>query len=470
MSVAVRERVEPAASQPRRASWLDRFFAIQASGSDVRTEILAGVTTFVTMAYILFVNPQILGAAGLDPNAVLMATALSSGLATLLMGLWARMPFALAPGMGLNAYFAYTVVVGQGIPWQTVLGAVFMDGVIFLIISLLPIRERILRDIPYNLRLATSTAIGLFIAFIGLKSAGLIVANEATLVTLGDVRSGPALLALIGLVITALLMARRVKGAILWGVLLTTLVGAFLHAPDANGVMQPLTRLPHSLADVVRAPDFAVLGQVAGQLDVPSALQLGLLTVIFTFTFVNMFDTAGTLVGLGTKMGAIDEKTGTFPGVGRALIADALATMGGALLGTSTVTTYVESAAGIGQGGRTGLTAVVTGLLFLLAVFFWPLAGVIPAAATAPALVIVGLLMMEPIRRLDLEDITEALPAFLTLIGIPLTFSIATGMVLGIVSYVVLKLVTGRLREVSVTMWILAAIFIAHYAFQGAGA
>ena len=470
MSVAVQPQRAGAALAPRRGGWLDRFFAIQASGSDLRTEILAGLTTFVTMAYILFVNPQILGAAGLDPNAVLMATALSSGVATLIMGLFARMPFALAPGMGLNAYFAFTVVLGQGVPWQTVLGAVFMDGVIFLIISLLPIRERILRDIPLNIRLATSTAIGLFIAFIGLKSAGLVVANESTLVALGDVRSGPAVLCLLGLVITALLMARQVKGAILWGVLITTALGAFFHAPDANGVMQPLTHLPRSLGDVVRAPDLGVLAQVAGQLDVRSALQLGLLTVIFTFTFVNMFDTAGTLVGLGTKMGVIDEKTGTFPRVGRVLVSDALATMIGAVLGTSTVTTYVESAAGIGQGGRTGLTAVVTGLLFLLAVFFWPLAGVIPAAATAPALIIVGLLMMEPIRRLNLDDITEALPAFLTVLGIPLTFSIATGMVLGIVSYVVLKLVTGRIREVSVTMWILAAIFIAHYAFMGSGA
>ncbi|PZN09076.1 MAG: guanine permease [Bacillota bacterium] len=467
MSVAIRRQGDPQPAAAARAGWLDRFFAIRASGSDVRTEVLAGVTTFVTMAYILFVNPQILSAAGLNPNAVLMATALSAGLATLLMGLFARLPFALAPGMGLNAYFAYSVVIGKGIPWQTVLGAVFLDGLFFLIISLLPIRERILRDIPLNLRLATSTAIGLFIAFIGLKSAGLIVANEATLVALGDVTSGPALLALLGLVVTALLMARRVHGAILWGVLFTTLAGTLFKAPDANGVMQPVTRLPESLSGIVQLPDFSVLGQVAGQLDVAGALGLGLITVVFTFTFVDMFDTAGTLVGLGTKMRVIDEKTGHFPGVGRALITDALSTMMGAVLGTSPVTTYVESAAGISQGGRTGLTAVVTGLLFLAAVFFWPLAGVIPAAATAPALIMVGLLMMEPIRRLNLDDITEALPAFLTVIGIPLTFSIATGLVLGIVSYVVLKLVTGRLREVSVTMWILAAIFIAYYAAQG---
>lgn len=450
--------------QHRWTERLDRLFGVTAAGSSVRTELRAGLTTFITMAYILFVNPAILADAGLNPAAAQMATALSAALATLVMGLYARLPIALAPGMGLNAYFTYTVVQGMGIPWETVLGAVFIDGVLILVISVLPIRERIFRDIPMNLKIATSVAIGLFIAFIGLKNAGVVVANPATFVGLGDVNSPGVLVALLGLLLAGLFMALRVRGALIWSVLATTLIAAFVPNADGTGT---LAQLPRSLADVVRAPDLGIFAQGFLQLDIRGALNMGLIAVIFTFTFVDMFDTVGTLAGLTTKMGIID-RTGSFPGAGRALIADASGAVIASLMGTSTCTSYIESAAGIAEGGRTGLTAVTTAGLFLLSVFLWPLAGVIPAQATAPVLIIVGFLMMEPIKNLRLDDVTEALPAFLTLLMMPLTFSIANGLIFGILAYVVLKLVTGRLREVSVTMWILGILFVIYLAMAGA--
>ena len=453
------------AAAPR--SWLDSYFGISRAGSSPATEVVAGLTTFMTMAYILFVNPNILGSTGMDTGAVLMATALSAGFASILMGLLARLPFALAPGMGLNAYFAFSVVLALGIPWQVVLGAVFIDGLIFLALSLLPIRERIIQEIPLNLKLATSVAIGLFIAFIGLQQAGVVVASEATFVTLGKVASPGTLLALGGLLLMGMLLALKVRGALLWGILATTVAGMFVRVPSEGGGTTTLARIPQGLADIVAAPDWGVLASTLGQLRIGDALELGLITVIFTFTFVDMFDTAGTFIGLATKLGILDRR-GSFPGAGRALIADATATCIGALLGTSTVTTYVESAAGVGAGGRTGLTAVVTGLLFLLSVFFWPLAGIIPAQATAPALIIVGLLMAEPVGRIDFSDFTEALPAFLTLVLMPLTFSIANGLVFGILSYVVLKILTGRIGDIKPTMWVLAVLFVAYFAVGAA--
>lgn len=451
-------------SRAAAPSWLERYFAISRAGSSVGTEVVAGLTTFMTMAYILFVNPNILSATGMDPQAVLMATALSAGFASILMGFLARLPFALAPGMGLNAYFAFTVVLGMDIPWQVVLGAVFIDGLIFLILSLLPIRERIIQEIPLNLKLATSSAIGLFIAFIGLSQAGLVVDSPATLVTLGEIGAPGTLVSLFGLLLTGVLMARRVKGALIWGILATTVVAMFVRVPGEDGTLRPLAAVPGSLSDIVALPSWSVMSQTFGQLEIVDALQLGLVAIVFTFTFVDMFDTAGTFIGLATKLGIVNEK-GSFPGAGRALLADAISTMFGAVMGTSTVTTYVESAAGVAAGGRTGLTAVVTGVLFLLAAFFSPLALIIPGQATAPALIIVGLLMAEPIKRINLEDYTEALPAFLTLIMMPLTYSIANGLIFGILSYVLLKVITGRVSDVKPTMWVLAVLFIFYIAY-----
>lgn len=445
-------------------SRLDRLFALRAQGTSVRTEITAGVTTFMTMAYILFANPEILGAAGMDPQAVLMATALSAGLATIFMGLFANLPFALAPGMGLNAYFAFSIVLGMGIPWQVVLGAVFLDGLLFFVISLLPIREKIIQEIPLNLKIATSAAIGLFIAFIGFQNAGLVVADENTLVALGNLTEPGNLLGMGGLLLTGVLLAYKVRGALVWGIIGTTIAGMFIKVQNAAGQLTSITPIPTALSDVIARPDFAVLSQTFMQLDIRGAIGLGVLLIIFTFTFVDFFDTAGTLIGLSTKLDIIDEK-GSFPGAGRALVVDAVATMAGAVLGTSTVTAYVESASGVGEGGRTGLTSVVTGLLFVASVFLWPLAGVIPAQATAPALIIVGLLMLEPIRRLNLDDYTEALPAFLTILLMPLTYSIAHGLVFGIVSYALLKLLSGRGKEVTVTVWIMAVLLIALFGF-----
>lgn len=454
------------AESAAQSSWIERYFGIRRAGSTLGTEIVAGVTTFMTMAYILFVNPNILAAAGMDPQAVLLATALSSGFATILMGFLANLPFALAPGMGLNAYFAFSVVIGMGIPWQIVLGAVFIDGIIFLILSLLPIRERIIQDIPMNLKLATSVAIGLFIAFIGLQQGGLVVNDDATLVALGDLSSPRTLVTLFGLLIIGILLALRIRGGLLLGVIATTVLGMFVQVPGEDGGFETIAPIPSGISDIVAVPDWNVLLQTFGQLQIMDALSLGLAMVVFTFTFVDMFDTAGTLIGLSTKLGIVDQR-GSFPGAGRALIVDAVGTSFGAVLGTSTVTSYIESAAGVAAGGRTGFTSLITGLLFLLSVFFWPLAGIIPAEATAPALIIVGLMMAEPVVRINFTDYTEGLPAFLTLVLMPLTYSIANGLIIGVLSYVLLKALTGRFQDVKPTMWVLAVLFVAYFAYRG---
>lgn len=456
----------PQSDGTNAGSWLNRVFGIERAGSTVSTEGVAGLTTFMTMAYILFVNPSILAAAGMDPQAVMMATAISAGLASILMGFYAKLPFALAPGMGLNAYFAFTVVLGMDIPWQVVLGAVFINGVIFTIISILPIRERIIQEIPLNLKFATSVGIGLFIALIGLQQAGIVVGDPNTLVTAGDMTAPATLVAIFGLVVSALLLALRVRGALIWAILATTVLAMFVKVPDEAGVLQPLAKAPSSISDIIAFPDFSVLGATFGQLDIAGALSLGLIAVIFTFTFVDMFDSAGTFIGLAAKLGILDKK-GSFPGAGRALLTDATATMAGSVIGTSTVTTYVESASGIAAGGRTGLTAVVVGLLFLLSLVFWPLAGLIPAAATAPVLVLVGLMMTEPVKNIDLTDVTEALPAFLVIALMPLTYSIANGLIFGILAYVVLKVLTGRIAEVKPTTWVLAVLFVAYFLYAG---
>ncbi|MGE5485531.1 MAG: NCS2 family permease [Ignavibacteriales bacterium] len=434
------------------AGFLDRYFGVSKKQSSVSTELLAGLTTFMTMAYILFVNPSILGDAGMDHQAVLMATAIGAGVATIMMGLYAHLPFALAPGMGLNAYFAYTVVKGMGIPWQVALGAVFIDGIIFLILSILPVREMIVKGIPMNLKLAVSVGIGLFIAFIGLSNAGIVIANPATKVGMGNLASPGILLTLFGLFVTAFFMSKKVRGALLWGILLTTAVGLFV--PDGHGAM--LTKMP---TQIVAAPSWTVLSQTFGQMDIMGALKLGLFSIVFTFTFVDMFDTVGTFIGLAAKLGIIDN-SGSFPGAGRGLVTDAVGTCVGAAAGTSTVTTYVESAAGVAAGGRTGLTAVATGILFLLSLFISPLATAIPTQATAPALIIVGLMMMEPVLKIDFADVTEALPAFLAIVMMPLTYSIANGLIGGILGYVIVKLLAGRTKEVSPIMWVLGLLFV----------
>ena len=434
-------------------SVLERLFRLQDQGTTVRTEVLAGLTTFVTMAYILFVNPNILGDAGMDKTAVLMATAVACAFGSILMGLFANLPFGLAPGMGMNAFFAYTVVLQMRIPWQTALACVFFDGVVFLLLSLFPIRERIIREIPYNIKLATASAIGLFITLIGLKSAGIVVANPVTLVQIGNLKSGPVLLAVAALLLIAWLLSRRVKGALLLGILAATLAGFLV--PDGQG--GTVSHWP-GLGGLLQVPDLQVFGKVFLQLDLAGALRMGLVMIIFTFTFVSLFDTAGTFVGLGCKLGWIRSDRQIFPGAGRGLLAESFAIMAGALAGTSTTTTFIESASGISEGGRTGLTAVVTGLLFLGALFLAPLAGVVPPQATAPALVLVGFLMLDPVRKLDLDDFTEAVPAFLTLIMVPFSFNIANGLIWGILSYVALKALSGRAREVGAVMWVLAGL------------
>ena len=431
---------------------LERLFKLQENGTTVRTEVEAGVTTFLTMAYILAVNPLVLSEAGVPVQGALFATAVSAAVGTLLMGLLANYPFALAPGMGLNAYFTYSVVLGMHVPWQTALGAVFISGIVFILLTLGRIRELVIKAIPLTLKLATGAGIGLFIAFIGFKNAGIIAANPATFVTLGSVTALPSLLALGGLVLTAALMARGWKSAIIVGIIATA--GAAYLA----GAATPPTRL---LAIPDASGTFLAM-------DVRAALGLGLLQVVFVFLFVDLFDTVGTLVGLGRQAGFLTPE-GDLPRAPRALMADAVATTVGAALGTSTVTSYIESATGVAEGGRTGLTAVVVAALFAVAVFFSPVAEAVPAVATAPALIIVGSLMIRSALDVAWDDATEAVPAFVTLLAMPLTFSIANGLALGFITYPVIKILAGRAREVSVLVYVLAALFILRYVYLGAG-
>jgi AGZA family xanthine/uracil permease-like MFS transporter len=431
---------------------LERLFRLQENGTTVRTELEAGLTTFLTMAYILVVNPLILSEAGVPIDGALFATAVSAAIGSVLMGLLANYPFALAPGMGLNAYFTYSVVLGLGVPWQTALGAVFISGIVFILLTLGRIRELVVRAIPLPLKLATGAGIGLFIAFLGLKNAGIVAASPATLVTLGEVTTLPVLIAIVGLIVTAALMARGWKSSIIVGIVLTA-VAAYL-----TGVATPPS-------GIVAVPDAS--GTFLA-MDLKGALALGLFQVIFVFLFVDLFDTVGTLIGLGAQAGFLT-KDGELPRAQRALMADAVATSAGAVLGTSTVTSYIESATGVAEGGRTGLTAVVVGVLFLLAVFFSPLAAAVPAVATAPALIIVGSLMLKNALGIDWNDTTDAVPSFLTIIAMPLTFSIANGLALGFIAYPLIKLLAGRAKEVSPLVYVLAALFVLRYAYLGAG-
>lgn len=425
---------------------LDKFFKITENKSTLKTEIIAGITTFMTMVYILAVNPSILSAAGMDKDAVFTATALSAIVATLVMALVAKLPFALAPGMGLNAFFAFTVVLGMGYSWEFALTAVFLEGIIFILLTAFNIRELIVNSIPLNLKHAVSVGIGLFIAFIGLKGTGLIVDNPATLVGLGDMRNPAVLVGLAGVIIIGVLLAKKVKGAILVGILASTIIGIFVG----------ITVIPDNFSLVSLPPS---IEPIFFKFDFSQVFTLDMLIVLFTFLFVDMFDTVGTLVGVSSKADMLD-KDGNVPRVKQALFADAIGTTVGAMLGTSTVTTYVESAAGVAEGGKTGMTALTVAGMFVLALFFAPIFMIIPAAATAPALIIVGLFMISPIMKIDLDDFTEAIPAFFTIIMMPLTYSIAEGIVFGMLSFVILKLLTGRYKEIKPIMYIIAILFL----------
>ncbi|MFC4454017.1 NCS2 family permease [Deinococcus sonorensis] len=454
-------------------SALDRAFRLQALGSSVPRELRAGLTTFLTMSYILFVNPQVLSAAIHIPNAfvqLLMTTALSAAFGSLMMGLVARYPFAQAPGMGLNAFFAYTVVQGLGVPWQTALGAVFISGVLFVLLSVLGARQAIVKAIPLGLKFAITCGIGLFLAFLGFRNAGLVVANPATLVGLGAVTSPTVWLALVGLLISSVLLVRRVTGAVLWGILLTSVLAVLLHLPvyagGPNGALQAFPGFQGRLLGVLDAPVWP--SGLFLQLDLAGALGLGLLNVVFTFFFVDFFDATGTLTGLAQRAGYLDRE-GNMARPRRTFAMDGLAAMFGALMGTSTTTAYVESASGIGEGGRSGLTAVTVGVLFLLSVFFWPLAAVVPAAATAPALILVGAMMLEGVRQIAWDDMSEAVPCFLAIVVMPLTFSIANGVSLGVISYCAIKLLSGRGREVSGLLYAVAVLLLARYIWLTAG-
>ncbi|HKX30909.1 MAG TPA: NCS2 family permease [Blastocatellia bacterium] len=432
------------------AQALERCFKLRENQTRVRTEVAAGLTTFLTMAYIIFVNPTILSEAGVPFSGALFATCVAAAIGSLMMGLIANYPFALAPGMGLNAYFTYTVVKGMGHDWRVALGAVFISGVVFLILTLTRIRALIVDAIPLTMKTAVAAGIGLFIAFIGLKNAGVIVASPATFVTLGHLSSRPVLLALGGLLITCALMARGYKSAILVGIFAVT--GA--------AILLGLSSWPTS---ILQRPDW---NSTFLKLDVPGAIKLGLLDVVFIFLFVDLFDTIGSLMGLGRQAGYLSPE-GRMPRVNRALLADAVATMAGALLGTSTVVTYIESSTGVSEGGRTGLTATVVAVLFLLAAFFAPIVGAIPPIATAPALIIVGALMINAVTEIRWDDVTEAIPAFLTLLAMPLTFSIANGLALGFIFYPLLKVLTGRWREASPLVYLLAGLFVMRFIYLG---
>ena len=428
---------------------LERVFHLEENKTTVRRELLAGLTTFMTMAYVVVVNPQILSESGMPVDGVLFATCISSAVATLVMGLWANYPIALAPGMSLNAYFTYSIVLGRGIPWKTALGVVFFSGVLFLLLTLSNIREQVVNAIPDCLKHGTAAGIGLFIAFIGLRNAKMIVANPATFVGLGKIYDPEVLLAAGGLVFIAILMARRFSSAILLGILAVTLAGIPLglsHWPSH------FFSLPH--------PSGTFL-----QLDLRAAAKIGLGELIFVFFFVDLFDNVGTLVGVCEGGGFLRE--GKLPRASRVLVADAIGTMFGALTGTSTVTSYIESASGVAAGARTGLGNVVIAALFLLAIFCAPLVAAIPAYATAPALVLVGVLMSGAVARVRWDDFSEAFPAFLTLVATPLTFSIATGLSLGVLSFTFVKVGSGRHREVSPLIWVLTVLFVVRYAFLG---
>lgn len=425
---------------------MEKFFKLKENNTNVRTEVVAGITTFMTMAYILIVNPSILSAAGMDQGAVFTATAVSAIIGTLIMGLYAKLPFAQAPGMGLNAFFAFTVVLGMGYSYQFALTAVLLEGLIFIVLTIFNVREAIVDSIPTNIKKAISVGIGLFIALIGLEGAGVVVhpADGGTIVSLGNIISGPGLLAIIGIVITGILVARKVKGALFLGMVITAIVGIPL---GVTQIPERIISMPPSISSTFM------------QFEWHNIFSFDMVIVLFTLLFMDMFDTIGTLVGVATKAKMLDEN-GKVPNIKKALFADAIGTTVGACLGTSTVSTFVESAAGVTEGGRTGLTAVSTAGMFAIALFFAPLFGVITPAVTASALVIVGLFMIETIKEIDLEDYTEAVPAFLTIIMMPFAYSISDGIVFGVISYIALKLFTGKYKDISLITVIVGIVFV----------
>lgn len=428
---------------------LNKLFGFDSKKHNARTEIVAGITTFLTMSYILAVNPSMFGLLeGMPAGAVFTTTALAAVIGTLAMALLAKLPFGLAPGMGLNAFFVFSVCMGMGYSWQFALTAVFIEGLIFILLTVTNIREAIVNAIPKNLRYAVGGGIGLFIAFIGMQNAGIIVKDDATIVALGDITSGTALLAMIGLVITGVLYALNVKGAMLIGILATTVIGIPMGITEFKGVVST----PESIE-----PIFC-------KFEWNNIFTLDMLVVVFTFLFIDMFDTIGTLIGVSTKANMVDEN-GRIPNLKQAFMADSIATTAGAILGTSTTTTYVESAAGVAQGGRTGLTAFSIACCFAIALFFSPLFLSVPAPATAPVLILVGMLMMEPVRNIDFDDATEAIPSFITLVMMPLAYSISAGIMIGMISYVVVNLFCGKFKKLTPAMYILAILFILKYIF-----
>ncbi len=456
---------------------LEKLFKLKENKTNVRTEVMAGITTFMTMAYILAVNPNILSATGMDAGAVFTATALASMIGTLCMAFFANYPFALAPGMGLNAFFAFTVVIAMGYSWQTALTAVFIEGVIFILLSLVNVREAIFNAIPTNLKYAVSVGIGLFITFIGLQNAKIVINNDATLVGLvsmdsfkneaGEIIANfnnvgiTAILAIVGTIFTGVLLVKNVKGGILWGILGTYLVGIIC---EATGLYVPspelsLYSLYPNLSDGFGIPS---LSPIFFKLDFSNILTFEFFAVVMAFLFVDLFDTLGTLIGVASKADMLD-KNGKLPKIKGALLADAIATTGGSMLGTSTVTTYIESASGVLAGGKTGLTAFTTAILFGLATFLSPIFLAIPSFATAPALIIVGFYMMASVSKINFEDMTEGIPAFITIIAMPFMYSISEGIAMGVITYVVLNLLTGKLKKITVVMYILAALFALKY-------
>jgi adenine/guanine/hypoxanthine permease len=451
---------------------LDRFFSLKEHGSSPAREIIAGLTTFAAMAYILAVNPLILSQTGIDKGALVTATAVASAVMTIIMALATNYPIALAPGMGLNAFFTYTICLAKGIPWQAALGFVFYSGLIFLALTVSRLRQRIVEAIPFELKLAITSGIGFFIALIGLENGGLIVLNMATVpksgvplaeaspyLTLGDLGTIAPWLVIIGIILTGVLIARRLPGAIVLVILLLTVLGLFIPAPDGSGMLtkrpNAIFNLPSSLAPTFLKLDLGYFWQHL----------LTALPLVLSFLFVDLFDNMGTLIGVSKRAGLLDEK-GNLPKVGRAFMADACAAMFGSTLGTSTVTSYIESAAGVEAGGRTGLTAIVTAICFLLALFLTPLILVIPAVATAPALVVVGAFMMQGLAELDLRDFTKAAPAFMTIVMMPFAFSISEGIAFGILTYAGIKLGTGKAKEVGALTYILAVLFLLYFIFE----
>lgn len=427
---------------------LERTFQLSAHGTTVKTELLAGLTTFLTMAYIIFVNPDILAAAGMPKDAVFVATCLAAALGSAIMGLYANYPIALAPGMGLNAYFAFAVVQGMGFTWQQALGAVFISGILFIVISLFKLREAIVNAIPRSLKFAISAGIGLFLAIIGLKNAGIIAAHPATLVTLGDLHQPGPVLAVIGFFIIVALEQRKVPGAIIIGILAVTVAAVLMGLTPFGGIVA---------APPTLAPTFL-------QMDLAGALNMGLLTVILTFFLVELFDASGTLIGVAHRAGLLDQD-GKLPRLKKALLADSTAIAAGAALGTSSTTAYIESAAGTAVGGRTGLTAVTVAVLFLAAIVFAPLAGTVPAYATAPALCYVAVLMLKGLAEIAWDDLTEAAPAVVTAITMPFTFSIAHGIAFGFISYAGIKILAGRVKELPPMVAVIAVVFVLKFAF-----